>query len=101
SVNRVLELHETRTDAARNHIPLVVMWLLVGMSAAVAGLTGYVSAVSIGKHRWPTGIVMVLIGLVLVVIVDLDRPMRSLIHDGQRSLYKLRQIMAVPTSAER
>lgn len=101
AVNRVIEMHETRADAARNHIPMLVLWLLVSMSAAVTGLTGYVASFGNGRHRSPTAIMVVLIALVLVVIVDLDRPMRGLIHGGQPSLFKLRRIMAVPTAAER
>jgi hypothetical protein len=36
--------------------------------------------------------------LVLVAIVDLDRPIRGLIHGGQPSLLKLRRVMALPTT---
>jgi hypothetical protein len=98
AVNRVIEMHETRVDAARNHIPRVVMWLLLGMAAAGTALTGYVSAFGSGRHRSPTAIIVVLIALVLVAIVDLDRPIRGLTHGGQPSLLKLRGVMAASAS---
>jgi hypothetical protein len=98
AVNRVIEMHETRVDAARNHIPRIVMWLLLSMAAAGTALTGYVSVLGRGRQRSPTAIIVVLIALVLVAIVDLDRPIRGLIHGGQPSLLKLRRVMALPTT---
>jgi hypothetical protein len=98
AINRVIEMHETRVDAARNHIPRVVMWLLLSMAGAGTALTGYVSVYGRGRHRSPTAIIVVLIALVLVAIVDLDRPIRGLTHGGQPSLIKLRRVMAIPTS---
>jgi hypothetical protein len=99
AINRVIEIHETRADAARNHVPPAVMWLLVVMSAAATGLTGYVSAFGNRHHAAPTAVVLVVIGLVLVAIVDLDRPLRALVHGGQPGLLKLRRLMAIPTAA--
>jgi hypothetical protein len=93
AVNRVIELHESRTDAARNHVPIAVLWLLVAMSAAVVGLSGYVSGLANREQVVPSLLMLGLFALVVVVIVDLDRPLRALTHGGQESLLQVRRTM--------
>jgi len=90
-VNRVIELHEMRADAARNHVPFQVLWMLAMIAMAALGLTGYVSA--LGTPRYPAhALVMLgLVALVIVVIVSLDRPMLGFVHGGQQSLLDLRR----------
>jgi hypothetical protein len=94
AVNTVIELHETRLDAARNHIPYVVLWLLVAMSVAAASVTGYIAGLGNRTHVGPALMMLALVALVLVVIVDLDRPLRGLVHGGQESLVEVRRTMA-------
>jgi hypothetical protein len=41
----------------------------------------------------PAVLILVLVASVLVVIVDLDRPLRGLAHGGQPSLLEVRRMM--------
>jgi hypothetical protein len=99
SVNKVIAFHETRLDAARNHVPPEILWLLVIMAPATTGLTGYVAGFGNRRLQAPTSIVLVLIALVIGVIVDLDRPMHGFIRGGQDAMLDLeRSLQRMPLS---
>jgi hypothetical protein len=91
AINDVIDFHSRRIDAARNHVPPTILWLLAIMAAASTGLTGYVSGFGNRRHPAPTAIVLVLIALVIVAIIDLDRPRRGFIQGGQESMLELRK----------
>ena len=91
AVNLVIDLHASRLDAARNHVPAVILWLLALMSIASTGLIGYVAGFGNRELRAPIAIVLVLIALVIGMIMGLDRPMRGLIQGGQESMLQLRR----------
>jgi hypothetical protein len=98
-VNRMFDLYELRQHALRNHVPATILWLLVVMAAAATALTGYVAGFGNKRHPTATAVVLFLIALVIVVIVDLDRPTRGLIRGGQESLLDLQRSMRPPVSA--
>ena len=100
-VNQMLHLYELRQHALRNHVPGTILWLLVIMAAASTALTGYVAGFGNRRHPTATGVVLLLIALVIVVIVDLDRPTRGLIRGGQDALLDLQKSIRPPVSALR
>jgi len=100
-VNTVLHVYELRLHAVRNHVPRLIMWLLVFMSAAATGLTGYVAGFGNKRHPALTGLVLALIAFVILVIIDLDRPMRGLIHGGQEAMLDLRDMLHAPLAPSR
>jgi hypothetical protein len=81
SINMVTEFHAKRVDARSNHVPPTILWALLVMAAAAAGLTGYVSG--FGN-----------IAVVTTAIMDLDRPMSGLIRTGQPAMLHLREILS-------
>jgi hypothetical protein len=102
SVNQVIDAYRKRVDAARHHVPSVILWLLVLMAVASTGLTGYVSGFGNRRHGAPTAVVLTLIALVIGVIVDLDRPVRGMIRGGHESMVELQAtLQAHPPQAAR
>lgn len=94
SMNDVIDLHEKRVTALENHVPtLIVVVLLVAASSAM-GLTGYGCGLGGARNFVPTTMIVVLVSVVLWLILDLDRPGRGLIRVGQASFQRLEAGMA-------
>lgn len=96
-VNAVIDLHQTRKSAARLHLPVPVLLLLllsamlaigsVGFGEGLTGCTG--SAISIA--------LVLLIALALWVIGDLDHPRRGLIRVDQSPVDQVSGDIARPS----
>lgn len=79
SLNEMNNIHEARLTALRNHVPFAVLLMLIGTSMVAMGFTGYNAGVS-GTRRHLTMFIMTLtIALLILLIIDLDRPYRGLI----------------------
>lgn len=89
AMNDVIDLREKRQVAFDNHVPEVVLALLLAVSAVSLAFLGYGSGVDRVRRLWPNAVFAFLITLVFVVIVDLDRPRRGLIQVSQDSLLRL------------
>lgn len=86
SLDEVITMHTYRISSMINHVPSALFWLLFVVSACSTALTGYTHG-SWRDRRWiPTAILLVLITVVIMVIVDLDRPQKGMIQIGQWSL---------------
>jgi hypothetical protein len=100
-VDQVFDVHTLRVHAAVNYVPTTIAWLLIIMAAASTGLTGYVAGFGNRRHPTVTAIVLLLIAMVVVEIVDLNRPMRGLIRSGQDSLLELQRQLSPAVTAVR
>jgi hypothetical protein len=80
SLNEMNNIHERRLTALRNHVPIVVMFMLIGTAMVAMGFTGFNAGV-VGVRRHLTTFIMALtVALLIMLIVDLDRPYRGLIQ---------------------
>lgn len=88
-VNDVIDLHSTRLAAARKHLPLPVLGLLIGCSALSIGVIGY--GCGIAGHRSPvmTGSLTILIAAALWITLDLDHPRAGLLRLNDAPLREL------------
>jgi hypothetical protein len=98
TLNEMIDAHTTRVAALDNRIPAPVLWLQILASAVALGVLGMYLA----SHE--RGVLMALLaaGLVtimLLVIVDLDRPHRGLITIPDGPLVALRESMNGPPAA--
>jgi CDP-diglyceride synthetase len=91
SLNEVIDLHEKRITAMRNHVPDSVILLLFIVAILTLGLTGYGSGLTGKRHFFVTTTVAILIVAVIYLIIDLDRPRRGLIKVSQQSMIDLRE----------
>jgi hypothetical protein len=80
SVNEMNNIHERRVTALRYHVPAMVMFVLVGVAMVAMGFTGYLAGVSGVKRRVADLIMSSTVAALILLIVDLDRPSRGVIH---------------------
>jgi hypothetical protein len=86
SLNEMNNIHEKRLTALRNHVPVVVVLMLIGSAMVAMGFTGYNAGVT-GAQRHLAGLIMsIMIAALIVLVIDLDRPYRGLIQVSQQAL---------------
>src|SRR3954454_15056512 len=86
SLNEMNNIHERRLTVLRNHVPPEVMIILIAVSMVAMGFTGYHAGVA-GTHRRIINLIMsVTVAVLIMLVVDLDRPSRGLIIVPVQSL---------------
>ena len=89
-VNEVIDLHSTRVNAARKHIPWLVLTLLVACSLLAVATIGYGCGVD-DRCRLPLTLSLaVLVGCALWITIDLDYPRRGLLRLSDAPLQELK-----------
>jgi hypothetical protein len=79
-VNEVIDLHSTRLAAARKHLPLPVLCLLIVCSGLSLAVIGYGCGLG-GRRRAPLTVPLALIvGASLWITIDLDHPRGGLLR---------------------
>jgi hypothetical protein len=91
SLNDTINVGAKRDAARANHVPQPVLFFLFLVTILTMGLVGF--GCGLGAHRnfSATATMCLLIGLVILVIVDLDRPRRGFIEISQQPMIELRQ----------
>ena len=100
AVNEMFDVREKRDSARENHVPEVVLWLLFLVSLGSMELVGYGCGVGGNRNFVRTTIVSGLISLVILVIIDLDRPRRGIIEISRASMVALREQMNAPRPSQ-
>jgi hypothetical protein len=90
-LNEVFDLHAEREAARQIRVPEIVLWLLIIAAIGSMGLAGYGGGVGSRRNLAHTITVALILSLVILVIMDLDRPRRGLIKISQQSMIALRQ----------
>jgi len=93
ALNEVIDLDAERVAAMENHVPESVLLLLILVALLAAMLIGYGCGLAKRRHLLSTSIAALLIGIVIIAIIDLDRPTRGLIRVSQNSMVRLRDGM--------
>jgi membrane-bound inhibitor of C-type lysozyme len=100
ALKELIDAHERRLSAFESFVPEAVLYLLALAAIGAALLAGYGSGLASHRNRLATTVYTTLICLVILVIVDLDRPARGLIRLSQRSLQRQReQLASAPAAA--
>jgi hypothetical protein len=79
SLNEMNNIHERRLTVLRNHVPPEVMIILVVVSMVAMGFTGYHAGVVGARRRIINLIMSITVAVLIMLVVDLDRPSRGLI----------------------
>ena len=79
SLNEMNNIHERRLTVLRNHVPPEVMVILIAISMVAMGFTGYHAGVVGTYRRIINLIVSVTVAVLIMLVIDLDRPSRGLI----------------------
>ncbi|MGL4541950.1 MAG: hypothetical protein ACRCUI_05530 [Polymorphobacter sp.] len=101
AMTRVDDAAWRRESAAREHIPLLVIDLLVLFSLITAAIIGY-STGSQQKVNRPINIAFfTLLTLAILMVLDLDRPRSGLVRVSQQPMIDLQADMAADVAAQR
>lgn len=96
TLNGTIDLAEKRLAALKNQLPETILYVVFAVALGGLGLLGYGTSLT-GRHRGvSSGVFVVLVAMVLMVILDMDRPRRGLIRVDQGSLLRLQESMAEP-----
>jgi hypothetical protein len=95
ALNAMIDITTTRVMATRNHPPVVIFMLLVGLGLVGAVVVGYSTSAN-AKRDWFHSIVLAAtLSLTMYVIVDLEYPRLGLIQvDSDQLLLELRNSMS-------
>ena len=99
TLNETIDVNETRIIAALfARVPETVVFLLIAGSVMTLGMVGYSAGLT--RRRSPlTAIVMIVVlGAVITLIVDLDRPGDGFISISQQALTDLESQIGPPSS---
>lgn len=94
SLNEAIDSKSRRDAALTNHVPESVLLLVFIVCIVAVAIVGYGAGLAGGRTTMSIVSLSFLIALVVLVIVDLDRPSRGLIRVGQRSMVRLRDDLA-------
>jgi hypothetical protein len=91
AMNDVIDTHEKRYRSVEDRVPEAVILLLFAVSVLALGQVAYSCGLN-GRRRQIANVTFAfMIALVLVIILDIDRPRRGLIQVSQESLIRLQQ----------
>jgi len=90
-VNEVIDVKGERDAGLANHVPESVLLLLLGFAVLTSGILGFANGLSGDRALTMSIILTALISLVMLTIVDLDRPRRGVIHVSQESMLSLQK----------
>jgi hypothetical protein len=100
TLNDMIDMQTVRVAALNNRVPGAVLALEVIFAAAALGLLAFYLAL-LGRGVLPVLLAAGLIGCLLLVTFDLDRPTRGLIDVPSAPLTSLRAAMDLPPAARR
>jgi hypothetical protein len=98
TLNEMIDMQTVRVAALNNRVPGAVLALEVVFAAAALGLLAFYLAL-LGRGVLPVLLAAGLIGCLLLVTFDLDRPTRGLISIPSTPLTSLRASMDLPPAA--
>jgi hypothetical protein len=93
SLNELIDLHNKRLTALEDHVPEIILFLLYFVALVATGLIGYGCGLGGVRNFFITVVSSILIAAVIIVIIDLDRPIHGLIQVSQQRMLELRQTM--------
>lgn len=97
SLNETIDLDASRVAASRNHVPGVVWLLLIVVAGCGSWASAYGSGAVGPRSAFSQFVFPILIGIVVTLIADIDRPQKGLIGISQLPLEELLDSMNSPT----
>lgn len=96
AANEVIDIHELRLSSIENYLPAPLFLVLITVASLAMGFLAW--AFGAANQGGRTAIVMLglLIGVVLLLIMDVNRPQRGRINIGVDSLERVLETMPAP-----
>lgn len=97
TLNDMIDIHETRIVAGiYARVPETVLLLLVIGSALTLGMVGYGAGLTRRRSPLTAIVLIVVLGAVITLVVDLDRPRDGFLQISQQPLIDLQQQVGAP-----
>ena len=97
SLNDTIDLHETRVTAiVYARVPETVVLLLIAGAALTLGMVGYNAGLMRRRSLLTAVVLIVVLGAVITLVVDLDRPRDGFLQVSQQPLLDLQAQIAAP-----
>jgi hypothetical protein len=98
SANELIDLHELRLASIENHLPPSLFLLLLALGALSVGFLAWSFGASSHRGRVPIVLLALLVGAVLLLIMDVNRPQRGAIDVGVAPLERAAESISTPTA---
>jgi len=80
SLDEMTKIQERRLISAGYYVPNAILLMLIGLAIVAIGFTGYQSGLTQSRLHAPTLIMAVTLAVVIVLVIDLDQPVRGFIR---------------------
>ena len=97
AANELIDIHELRLASITNFLPASLFLLLLMVAAVATGFLAWAFGAANQGGRIAILMLGLLIGAVLLLIMDMNRPQRGRIEVGIESLKRVGEFMAAPT----
>ena len=98
TLNEMIDVHETRVTAGvYARVPETVLVLLFVGSALTMAMVGYGAGLTKRRSPLTALVLIVVLGAVVTLVVDLDRPRDGFLTVGQQPLIDLQQQVGPPS----
>jgi hypothetical protein len=100
SLNDVIDVHEKRVTVSLYYrLPRPFLWTLLAVAVLALGVLGYSAGLS-GSRRAtiPTGAVILATALVMVLVIEMDRPWGAVFRVPPQPLVDTRHTMSAPAA---
>ncbi len=91
SLNELIDTSATRDASLNRQVPEVVLFLMLATIVLTTATLGYASGIAGHRVTLAAFVLVILIGLVVYLIIDLDRPRRGAIQVSHASMLSLQQ----------
>ena len=91
SLNEMFNANEKRRAALDNHVPQIVISLLVVVALGALGLIAYGYGLTGCRRHGSTALFALLIAMVFTIIVGMDQPRSGLVRVGEESMLRLKE----------
>lgn len=91
ALNELIDLSEMRRAALENHVPELVVTLLIIVTLVAFALIAYSLALNDPRRHAATYVFALMIAFVLTAVLDLDRPRRGWVQVSQASMERVLQ----------
>jgi hypothetical protein len=98
SANELIDLHELRLASVENHLPPALFLLLLALGALSVAFLAWSFGAASHRGRVPMLLLALLIGAVLLLIMDVNRPQRGMVGVGVAPLERVTESISAPTS---
>jgi hypothetical protein len=86
SLNEMINNQGNHLAALRNTVPNIVLLMLFGVAATAGAFAGYASGIDERRKRLPVYLIGLLVWTIILLILDLDRPIAGFVRVSQQPL---------------